>query len=108
MSNLAGLEQKSNQVDGLNIWSILKENKKLSQREILWQLGEHAELKRKGWLALRQGPWKYIQDPAQPPQLFNIQEDPYEKSDLAKSKPDLLEQMAKRAAKLAGEYRNSN
>jgi arylsulfatase A-like enzyme len=44
----------------------------------------------KGGHALRRGDWKLIVSGNDPPQLFNIATDPYEKEDLAKTRADLV------------------
>jgi hypothetical protein len=59
-------------------------------------------------MMIRRGPWKYITCPADPPQLFNLKDDPLELKNLAQAKKivdassivgQLLEDFAQEAAK---------
>lgn len=58
-------------------------------------------------MMIRHGPWKYITCPADPPQLFNLKDDPLELKNLAQAKivdasgivGQLLEDFAQEAAK---------
>jgi len=72
-------------------------------RELLWQTGSHAELKRKGWIALRQGPWKYLQTPEQE-FLFNLEADPNEKNNLASKESQKFQDLSARAKVKVQEY----
>ncbi len=46
-----------------------------------------------GTYMLRRGPWKYVAYVGYPPQLFNLDEDPWEVNDLADERPDVVEEM---------------
>ncbi|MFO7946609.1 MAG: sulfatase-like hydrolase/transferase [Armatimonadota bacterium] len=46
-----------------------------------------------GAYMLRRGPWKYVKYIGYPPQLFNLDEDPWEANDVAGEFPDVVTQM---------------
>ncbi|HEX7897818.1 MAG TPA: arylsulfatase [Planctomycetota bacterium] len=48
--------------------------------------------------ALRHGDWKLIAPPKDKPKLFNLAADPYEKTDLADAKPEVVDDLSKRLA----------
>ena len=53
----------------------------------------HSNFANTGIAMWRQGPWKYIRYAGHPPQLFNLQDDPEEISDLAPSRPDIVQNL---------------
>ena len=77
-----------------------------NNRELLWQTGSHAELKRKGWVSLRQGDWKYLQTPNQE-FLFNLGNDPCEARNLIEREPGRFTNLKNRAHELIAEYQPS-
>ena len=72
-------------------------------RELLWQTGSHAELKRKGWVSLRKGDWKYLQTPNQE-FLFNLKNDPCEARNLIERESEKFTTLKSRAQEMIAEY----
>ena len=80
--------------DGVDLSALLLEKKPLAERKFYWAWG--APLRR--W-ALRHGDWKIVRyatgnpEKAKAWQLYNLKEDPKEKTDLAAKEPGKLEEM---------------
>ena len=74
-----------------------------NNRELLWQTGSHAELKRKGWISLRKGDWKYLQTPNQE-FLFNLRNDPCEARNLVERESEKFTSLKNRAQELIASY----
>ena len=72
---------------------------------MFWELGAHTEWDRGNWLALRSGPWKYMQTPQQGSWLFNLAADPGEQQNLAEQDPQRFERLRQRANALRDLYR---
>ncbi len=53
----------------------------------------HGSSSRTGAFMLRLGPWKYVAYPGFDPQLFNLDDDPWEVSDLAGKRPEVVTNM---------------
>jgi hypothetical protein len=48
----------------------------------------------KAYHAIRQGPWKLLQNsPFQPMELYNLTDDPMEKNDVIKKQPDIFKKL---------------
>ncbi|MEM8955516.1 MAG: hypothetical protein AAGD22_15285, partial [Verrucomicrobiota bacterium] len=116
LSHFAGADVSDLTLDGKNIAPIIlegapgdpKSNQHHAGRELFWETGKHAHLDRGNWIALRQGPWKYLQDPnADTPFLFNLTNDPLESLNQAPLQPERLAEMQSRAKELAKAYRAS-
>ncbi|MHC4873618.1 MAG: sulfatase-like hydrolase/transferase [Planctomycetota bacterium] len=89
---LAGAEDSIPKVDGIDIWDTIKSNKTpTEEREIYWNF-------RGRDFGVRYGDWKLICNKDKEPQLFNIAVDPYEKTDLAAEKPEMVKTLQKRIA----------
>ena len=59
-----------------------------------WAFAEyHGDRNCTGTFMLRQGPWKYIKHMGYKPQLFNLEEDPWETTDLTERRHDVVEEM---------------
>ena len=58
---LAAIDTASHQLDGRSLKQHMLHGEKIGARELFWQTGNHAELKRGTWTALRQGNLKYVQ-----------------------------------------------
>lgn len=103
---LAGASTKGQTLDGQSFLPVVQDEAK-PEREMLWELGAHTELKRKPWFALRKGDWKYLSTPNDGEMLFDLKNDPYEKNNLARQFPDRLEQLKKRTKTLVKEVRTN-
>jgi len=73
--------------DGLNVWPLISGREaSVGERTMYWKTPKA--------YAVRQGPLKLILDnQLGKPELFNIEEDPYEKHDLAAEKPPLVHKL---------------
>lgn len=73
--------------DGRDVAAALRgEATDLSQRELYWVWGANSQR-----IALRDGPWKLLRPaPNADFQLYNLQDDPYEQSNLATARPDRM------------------
>jgi len=87
---LAGIDTASQfDVEGINIWKAVQNNKSLGKRMLYWRT--------KNQFALRKGDWKLIvtghtlEDGIT--ELFNIKNDPYEKTNAAGDHPDIVKDM---------------
>jgi arylsulfatase K len=59
-----------------------------------WALCEyHGDRCATGTFMLRRGEWKYIAHIGYEPELFNLREDPWERSNLAEKRPDMVKEM---------------
>ncbi|QDT67033.1 sulfatase-like hydrolase/transferase [Calycomorphotria hydatis] len=106
LCTLAGIDDSSYQLDGLDISPTLHGKSTATQdRELYWELGRHDELKRNQWLALRQGDWKLITSPSGGTQLFNLANDPQETTDLSEKHSDILNSLIHRRDELKAAYR---
>ena len=56
----------------------------------------HSNFSNTGIAMWRQGPWKYIRYAGHPPQLFDLENDPEEISDLAQSHPHIVQRLDSR------------
>ena len=110
LASLAGIPTDDDTLDGLDLSSLLSGKngeEDLSQRELFWELGSHAELDRGNWLALRANDWKYVRTPDEGEWLFNIIEDPFEQKNLVSKRPALFKTLRNRALDLAAQYHQS-
>lgn len=96
IATLSGAEAPEN-LDGLDLSELLLHGKPLAERHLYWAWA--APIRR--W-ALRHGDWKIVRygksraTSAEDWELYNLQDDPKEKNDLAKQHPDILGQMHRR------------
>lgn len=81
-------------LDGVSILSVLKGQSKTRSRTLKWMTGKHAMLDRKPWRAVRDGQWKWVQEPGKTPMLFDMLADPHEKNDLAESNAEVAKRLA--------------
>ena len=107
LAKLAGADSPDG-LDGKDIGAILFGENNTPKRELFWELGQHSELNRGQWLALRDGNWKYIQTPNEGEWLFNIGQDPYERHNLISMKPDRFQKLKSRARFLSHKFRLQN
>ena len=94
-------------LDGKDISALFDGNRSADddQRTLFWELGQHQELKRGTWSAIREGKWKFVRDDLGKAYLFDMSEDPFESQDLSVSHPKIFKLLAARANQLADEYR---
>ena len=97
-------------IDGISVLpAILGEEvvgrKQLTHEFMYWELGSGRRM-RKG---VRMGDWKAVQmDPRQPIELFNLAEDPYEKTDLSEKNLRKLRELKRRLKSYADEAAEAN
>jgi len=94
LCRLAGADPSTFPLDGVDLLPQLLEGKPPKDRELFWELSGEA--------ALRSGSWKYVcrNDTEY---LFDLDDDPYEKNNLAKNHPDVLARLKARHAEIAQE-----
>ena len=103
LAGLAGAStSKGKPLDGVDVWSTISEGKPSPRQEVVYNV----EPFRGG---VRQGDWKLIWRTPLPSQieLFNIVQDPYEKTNLADQNPQMVAQLQKRIEELARESAKS-
>jgi arylsulfatase A-like enzyme len=97
LAALAGVNaSKGKPLDGLNVWPTLSEGKPSPRTEVVYNI----EPFRGG---LRMGDWKLIWRTPLPSalELYNIAQDPYEKTNLADRNPQKVAELQKRIEELA-------
>lgn len=77
-------------LDGINLLPVCTGNKKIVERTFFWRLFQDGEQK-----AMRQANWKYLQY-EKGEFLFNIVNDPSEKTDIKAKHPDIFIQLKKK------------
>jgi len=85
-----GVETEGNdQLDGQDIWPLLNGTKHdPPPRSLYWAVYEDRR-----WLAVRHGPWKIVKFRDRPWQLFDLENDPREATDVASQHPDTLQKL---------------
>lgn len=76
---------KTPKLDGINLLPLLLEKKPLSERTLFWKMGPDK--------AVRQGPWKLCIRGKKPPELYHLEDDIGETSNLAGEQVDLVERL---------------
>lgn len=79
-------------LDGIDLTPVLKGQKEIADRKIYWRTFQRAKQK-----AMRFNEWKYLQDESGE-YLFNLSNDPAEKTDLKQSQKDVFEKLKKEYA----------
>lgn len=92
-------ETRSGLTDGFSLVSHLLKDAPIPSRDLLWQTGSHAELKRGQWTAFRRGRMKYLQDSSGVEYLFDLAADPNESRDLSRSRSAELNRLRAAARK---------
>ena len=92
---LCGADASQLPLDGIDLTPLLLEGKPPKDRELFWELSRG--------VALRQGSWKYLRTADGEEYLFNVDDDPYEKSNLAERQPDVFARLKARHAQVAQE-----
>ncbi len=94
-------EDLTEEVEGRNIWSVLKNHDKLSPRDLYWRTHNQ--------MALRHGDWKLLHHGSNPDdavnELYNLKEDPFEKKDVAEQYPEIVEKLFQRLKEQASKDR---
>lgn len=82
MASIAGAKLPASlKLDGVDLTSLLIENRKLSERTLFWRYRKER--------AARKGPWKLLVRDNKT-MLFNLDQDLAEKNDLSRAKPEIL------------------
>ncbi|MCC6891021.1 MAG: arylsulfatase [Hyphomicrobiales bacterium] len=103
LTGLAGAApRKEKPLDGVNVWSTLSEGRTSPRQEVVYNI----EPFRGG---VRKGDWKLIWRTPLPSaiELYNIAEDPSEKTNLADKHPQIVAELQKRIEQLARESAKS-
>ena len=104
---IAGVSYDGVSIDGQSIRETILENApRKTDQPLYWELGSHAELKRKPWSALRLEDWKYLESPLDGEFLFNLAEDPYEKRNLKDIYPERFHALRDLRDEMSKAYRN--
>lgn len=103
-AGLAGADVKRRSLDGRDLTSHLFRNVAVPSRELFWQTGQHAELNRGTWTALRQANHKYLQLPDGNEYLFDLATDPNEQENLAAAQSERLKKLRARSLEVAAGY----
>ena len=105
--DLAGISYDAGRIDGRSIRNaILSEAPLEADQALYWELGAHAELKRKPWSAVLLEDWKYLESPIDGEFLFNLAEDPYEKRNLKEVYPERFQALRNLRDEMSNEYRD--
>ena len=86
---------KKERTDGISMLPTLLGKSTDATRTFIWKTGNHGSLQRKSWKAVRQGDWKWVQQPGPRDMLFDLRNDPIEAHNLANTKTDVLHQLKK-------------
>ena len=83
-------------LDGMDVWATISRGEPSPRTEVVYNIEPSAA-------AIRLGDWKLVWRPALPPaaELYNLAEDPNEKTDLAAKHPDKVDALRVRLTELA-------
>ena len=83
-------------LDGMDVWATIRRGEPSPRTEVVYNIEPSAA-------GLRRGDWKLVWRPSLPPaaELYNLAEDPYEKTDLAAKHPDKVDALKERVNELA-------
>ncbi len=96
LAKLCGVELPEDvALDGVDVTPALRgEQTELGQRELYWVWGGASQR-----VALRSGSWKLLRPgPNAAFELFNLETDPYETTDMASSRPEMVQRLMERLA----------
>ena len=99
LAGLAGAPLGKNKpLDGVNVWPVISEGKASPRDEVVYDIEPFRA-------AVRQGNWKLVWKATLPPQveLFNLAQDPAEKTNLADQNPQKVAELQQRVEALARE-----
>jgi arylsulfatase A-like enzyme len=105
---MAKVDSPTTTPDGMNVLGTISGDQEIGERELFFELGRHITFEGKRWYALRKGPWKYVQTDSSEEYLFDISQDPNEKSDLKDLHPETFKQMKARTFEIAESCKNGN
>jgi arylsulfatase A-like enzyme len=97
LASVAGADtSKSKQLDGLNVWNAISAGEASPRSEVVYNIEPFRG-------SIRQGEWKLVWRTPLPSalELYNIAEDPQEKTNLAAENPDKVIELQKRIEELA-------
>ena len=103
LAKLAGANtSKSKPLDGHDVWQTISDGKPSPRKEVVYNV----EVFRG---AVRRDDWKLVWKTVLPSkvELFNLAQDPYEKTNLADQNPEKVKELQKRVDELAGKSAKS-
>jgi arylsulfatase A-like enzyme len=94
----AGSTKKCKPLDGHDVWPAIAEGESTGRDELVYNIEPFRA-------AVRQGDWKLVWNPVLPSkgELFNLAEDPNEKTNLADKQPEKVKQLKGRMEQLSSE-----
>ncbi len=97
--NIAGGSLKQDlPLDGMDVWGVIAEGDGSRRTEVVFSLQD--DFGDTGIRAIRMGPHKLVGE-----ELFDIEKDPYETTDIAKSSPEIYQLLQNRLSELVKERR---
>jgi arylsulfatase A-like enzyme len=105
LASLSNVQAKVPALDGQNIADLLVGKKSQKEREMYWELGNHAELDRGHWMAYRKGNWKYVTAPKEGEWLFDLSRDPFEKNNLKDIERKTFNNLKHKSEQLGASYK---
>lgn len=94
--------------DGTDFSSLLRGEAEDQDRSrtLFWELGQHRELARGRWTAIREGNWKYVRDNEGQEFLFDIAADKSEQTNLLPQQGAVASELRAKARRLSAAYQN--
>ncbi|MEM6602119.1 MAG: sulfatase-like hydrolase/transferase [Verrucomicrobiota bacterium] len=88
IASIAGIKTLPENLEGEDISSVWLGQDHQRTKPLFWNNGSPA-----GTIALREKNWKYYSSPNSPSELYDLSQDPEEKSDLSASNPELVSEL---------------
>ena len=90
VARLAGIEVPEDMnIEGMNVWPSVSEGEPVGDRFFYWYIGNKSAIRKGGWKLIHTG--RTFDTGTS--ELFNIAEDPYEKTECSKTHPEKLKEL---------------